>query len=41
MIIGTIAAFGMGVAFPAFALLWGDVTDTYAQGGDEAVNAAR
>ena len=30
----------MGTAMPAFALLWGDMTDAFSQGGDEMVNAS-
>ncbi len=41
MIVGTISALAMGVALPAFALLWGSVTDSFAEGGDEMVNASR
>lgn len=30
----------MGTAMPAFALLWGDMTDAFSQGGDQMVNAS-
>jgi len=31
----------MGAALPAFALLWGNMTDSFAEGGDAMVNKAR
>jgi len=30
IIVGTIAALAMGTALPAFSLLWGDMTDSFA-----------
>jgi ATP-binding cassette subfamily B (MDR/TAP) protein 1 len=30
----------MGTAMPAFALLWGDMTDAFMQGGDAMVQAS-
>lgn len=41
IIIGSIASLAMGAAIPAFALLWGDMTDSFAEGGDAMVNKAR
>lgn len=41
IIIGSIASLAMGAAIPAFALLWGQMTDSFAKGGDEMVNKAR
>ena len=29
MAVGTFAAFGAGIAMPAFALLWGNMTDSF------------
>jgi len=29
MVVGTIASLAMGAAYPAFALLWGDITDAF------------
>lgn len=40
MIVGTIAALVMGAAMPVFALLWGDVTDSFLQSGQDMVDAA-
>jgi len=40
MAIGTVAALGMGTAMPAFALLWGNMTDSFSEGGDAMVNAS-
>jgi hypothetical protein len=34
---GTVAALAMGTALPAFALLWGDMTNSFADGGDSMV----
>lgn len=31
----------MGAAIPAFALLWGDMTDSFSEGGDAMVDKAR
>lgn len=31
MVIGSIAALGMGVALPSFAYIWGQMTDAFAQ----------
>lgn len=41
MIVGSIASLAMGAALPAFALLWGQMTDSFGEGGDAMVNAAR
>jgi ATP-binding cassette subfamily B (MDR/TAP) protein 1 len=41
IVIGSIAALAMGAAMPIFALLWGSMTDAFAKGGDEMVDAAR
>jgi ATP-binding cassette subfamily B (MDR/TAP) protein 1 len=41
MTVGTIASLAMGAALPAFALLWGDITDAFSIGGDTMVNAAK
>jgi len=41
MTIGSIASLAMGAALPAFALLWGDMTDSFGEGGDSMVNAAK
>jgi hypothetical protein len=30
----------MGTALPAFALLWGDMTDAFSAGGDSMVEAS-
>ena len=29
MVVGSIAAMGMGVALPAFAFIWGQMTDSF------------
>ena len=39
--VGTIAALAVGTALPAFALLWGDMTDAFGQGGDAMVDASK
>lgn len=31
----------MGAAMPAFALLWGNMTDSFGKGGDAMVDKAR
>jgi hypothetical protein len=31
----------MGAAMPVFALLWGNMTDSFGEGGDAMVNSAR
>jgi ATP-binding cassette subfamily B (MDR/TAP) protein 1 len=31
----------MGTALPAFALLWGDMTDAFGSGGDAMVEASK
>jgi hypothetical protein len=41
MTVGTIASLAMGAALPAFAFLWGDITDAFSIGGDTMVNAAK
>ena len=41
IIIGSIAALAMGAAIPAFALLWGNMTDSFGKGGDAMVDKAR
>ena len=41
MIVGSIAALAMGAALPAFALLWGQMTDSFNKGGDAMVSASR
>ena len=40
MVLGSIAAIGMGAALPSFALLWGNMTDSFGQGGQAMVDAA-
>lgn len=40
MIIGTICACAMGTALPAFALLWGQMTDSF-DNFDEMVESAK
>jgi len=41
IVIGSFAALAMGAAIPAFALLWGDMTDSFGKGGDAMVDKAR
>jgi ATP-binding cassette subfamily B (MDR/TAP) protein 1 len=41
MVLGSIAALAMGASLPAFALLWGSMTDSFAEGGDTMVNKAK
>ena len=40
MAFGTLAAMGMGAALPSFAILWGDITNSFGQGGQSMVDAA-
>lgn len=40
MIVGTIAAIIMGAALPVFALLWGNITDSFLATGQDMVDAA-
>ena len=40
MIIGAIGAAGVGAALPAFAFLWGRMTDSIQEGGNSMVEAA-
>ena len=41
MLVGSVAAGLMGASMPVFALLWGNITDSFLNGGDEMVNASR
>ena len=44
MVVGSIAAIAVGAALPAFALLWGNMTDVFQTSSsdpDEMVNAAK
>mgnify|MGYP003688909303 CR=1 FL=1 len=41
MVVGSVAAIAMGAALPVFALLWGNITDSFLENGDAMVNAAR
>lgn len=38
MIIGGIAAFLNGAAFPSFSIILGDMTDSFSEAGDEMVH---
>ena len=41
IVVGSIASLAMGAALPAFALLWGEMTDSFGAGGDAMVDKAR
>ena len=41
IVIGSICAAASGVALPAFAILWGDMTDSFGKGSDELENAGK
>jgi ATP-binding cassette subfamily B (MDR/TAP) protein 1 len=41
MIVGSIAAIAMGTAFPAFAFIWGKMTNSFGSGPDAMVDSSR
>jgi len=40
MILGSIAAFFNGAAFPSFSIIFGQMTDSFSEKGDAMVDAA-
>lgn len=41
ILVGSLAALSMGAAIPVFDFLWGQMTDTFAKGGDPMVEKAK